>query len=370
MPTRRWALDPTSQRVALTILRRGPISRADLGRLLDLSSASVTRLTRPMVAAGILIERAPQGRSLGRPALPLDIAADSATFVGLKVSHEGLHAVLTDLRGTILATSSCDGDRLSPLAVAGGVSTLLEDLTEGRRAPDALGVSLGATVDRDGLVRGAHYLGWNGAVDLAALLEGATGLRTTIDNDVNAFTVAEHWFGAGRDTEEFAVLTIGAGVGLGLVCRDEMVRGYAGAVGMVGPVRVLGGRRAEDVLNARALEERVRPMLDGPPPGPDGLVALADADPRLAEVLDEVADAVGELVGTVIAITAPERVLVAGEGAPLLAGREDRVLAAVGRMHPEHMAAPDVVVEVVGDDEWARGAAALAIRAHMGADGS
>ena len=41
MPTRRWSLDPTSLRVALTVLRHGPISRADLGRMLDLSSASV-----------------------------------------------------------------------------------------------------------------------------------------------------------------------------------------------------------------------------------------------------------------------------------------------------------------------------------------
>ena len=97
MPTRRWSLDPTSLRVALTVLRHGPISRADLGRMLDLSSASVTRLTKPMVSAVLLLEGAPLGRSTGRPALPLDIAAESATFVGLKVSHEGLHAVLTDL---------------------------------------------------------------------------------------------------------------------------------------------------------------------------------------------------------------------------------------------------------------------------------
>lgn len=366
MPTRRWSLDPTSLRVALTVLRHGPISRADLGRTLDLSSASVTRLTKPMVSAGLLLEGAPLGRSTGRPALPLDIAAESATFVGLKVSHEGLHAVLTDLRGTILATASCDGDRLSPARVAGAVHALVDELTEGWRAPDALGVSLGATVDRDGLVRGATFLGWPAPVDLAALLEAETGLRTTIDNDVNAFTVAEHWFGVGRDTQEFAVLTIGAGVGLGLVCRDEVVRGRAGAVGMVGPLKVLDGRRAEEVLNRdrflAAVDEAVGASVE---PGTD-IVALGTEVPGVAALLDDVADAVGELAGTVSAITAPERILVAGEGAPLLAGREDRVRALVGRMSPDHIPAPTVVVEVVGDAEWARGAAALAIRAHMG----
>lgn len=368
MPSRRWSLDPTSQRVALTVLRHGPISRAELGRMLDLSSASVTRLTKPMVAAGLLREGAPVGGSTGRPALPLDIAAESATFVGVKVSHEGLHAVLTDLRGTILASACRAADHLSPTGVASAVSALVDELAAGRRAPDALGVALGATVDRDGLVRGALFLGWPGAIDLATHLEGQASLRTTIDNDVNAFAVAEHWFGAGRDTQEFAVLTIGAGVGLGLVCRDEVVRGHAGAVGMVGPLRVLGGRLVEEVLNRDVLVARASRILGRAAPAASEWPGLAADQPELGALLDEVADAMGELAGTVTAITSPERILIAGEGAPLLAGREDRLRQQVASMTPGHVAPPDVVVEVVGDDEWARGAAALAIRAHMGAD--
>lgn len=368
MPTQRWSLDATSQRVALTVLRHGPISRAELGRLLGLSSASVTRLTKPMVGAGLLTEGAPEGRSTGRPPLPLDIAADSATFVGLKISHEGLHAVLTDLRGSILATASCPGARLSPADVAGAVCTLVEDLGAGRPTPLALGASLGATVGPDKLVRGALFLGWDDGIDLAGLLEDETGLRTTIDNDVNAFTVAEHWFGVGKDTSEFAVLTIGAGVGLGLVCRDELVRGRAGAAGMIGPLRVLGGRLAQDVLNRDVFDTRAAALV-GPGTPLAGLPALAAEVPGLGVLLDEVADAVGELAGTVAAITAPERVLVAGEGVPLLAGREDRVRGRLEEMQPQHVPVPELVVDVVGDDEWARGAAALAIRAHMGAEG-
>ncbi len=366
MPTRRWSLDPTSQRVALTVLRHGPISRADLGRLLGLSSASVTRLTKPMVGAGLLVEGRPEGRSTGRPALPLDIAADSATFVGIKLSHEVLHAALTDLRGTILATASRTGHRLSPDEVTATVRSLVEELGVGRPAPQALGVSMPATVGPDGLVRGALFLGWGDGIDLAAQLEAGTGLPTTIDNDVNAVTVAEHWFGVGRDATEFAVLTVGAGVGLGLVCRDELVRGRYGAAGMLGPLTVLGGRSVETVLNRDALLARVVAIL-GRDADPADLPELATAEPALADLLDEVADAVGELAGTIAAITAPQRLLVAGEGVPVLRGREDRARAQLEAMQPQHVPPPLLVVDVVGDDEWARGAAALAIRAHMGA---
>lgn len=364
----RWSLDPTSQRVALTVLRRGPISRSDLGRDLGLSSASVTRLTKPMVQAGLLVEREPVERSTGRPALPLDIAADSATFVGLKISHEGMHAVLTDLRGTILAKTSCTGDHLSPQDVTAAASTLIDELTAGRVRPNALGVALGATVGRDGLVRGARFLGWEDPVDLAALLEAETGLATTIDNDVNAFTVSEHWFGVGREATEFAVVTIGAGVGVGLVARDGLVRGRAGAAGMVGPLFLAGGRQVGEVLHGEVLAHRLAALLGHRVALAEfaELPGSAEHDEALAQLLDEVADAVGQVAGTVAAITAPEVLLVAGEGAPLLAGREDRIVRAVASMVPDHLPAPAVVVDAVGDDEWARGAAALAIRNHMG----
>ena len=364
----RWLLDPTSQRVALTVLRRGPISRSDLGRDLGLSSASVTRLTKPMVQAGLLVERDPLERSTGRPAFPLDIAADSASFIGLKVSHQCVHAVLTDLRGTIHATGSRPGGGLSPAGLTTVVCALVDELTAGRNRPNALGVCLGATVGVDGLVRGAHFLGWDDPVDLGALLEADSGLPTTIDNDVNAFTVAEHWFGAGRSATEFAVVTIGAGVGVGLVARDDLIRGRAGAAGMVGPLYLSGGRRVGDVLHGEVLAERVSGLLGRRTTIAElaGLPASVDPEGALAGFLDEVADAVGELAGTVAAITAPEVVLVAGEGAPLLQGREARVVAGVARMVPDHVAVPEVVVAEVGEDEWARGAAALAIRRHMG----
>lgn len=362
----RWSLDPTSQRVALSVLRRGPISRADIGRLLHLSSASVTRITQPLVRAGLLVEGEPLGHSTGRPALPLDVAADTASFVGVKVMHDHLHAVLTDLRGTIIATADRDGSGWTPHEVARAIADLVSELGNAGHRPGGLGVSLGGTVAADGLVRGTHLLAWDEPVDLAWILQQATGLATIIDNDVNAFTLAEHWFGVGRDTEDFAVLTIGAGVGLGLVCGDEVVRGHGGAAGMVGPLPVLGVRTASEVLTTRALEADAAALL-GRPVGLDEVTGLTASDERIASLLDDVADAVGRLVGIVASVTCPERVLVAGEGASVLTGREDRIRVQAELMRSPGADDPEIVVEAVGNDEWARGAAALAIRSRMGA---
>lgn len=363
MPRDRWNLDPTSLRVTLAVLRYGPISRAELGRMLGLSSASLTRITEPLVRTGLLIEGTPRPRSPGRPALPLEIAANASSFVGVKLTRDAAHGVLTDLKGTILRARSTPLADASPAAVAAAVGALVVDL-RGRRRPRALGVSLGGTVAADGLVRSTHLLGWTEPVDLARLLRAETGLDVVIDNDVNAFTVAEHWFGVGRGCDDFAVVTLGAGVGLGLVAGDELVRGHGGAAGLVGPVLLGGGRPAMDAAGVPLLVERASTLLGHAVAAAD-LPALASDHPGLATLLDDLADAAGQLAGTVSAVTAPRRILLAGEGAVVLAGREDRVAARLAEMSPRDLPVPELIVEAVGEAEWARGAAALAIRSRM-----
>ncbi len=66
------------------------------------------------------------------------------------------------------------------------------------------------------------------------MVEAATGIPTIIDNDLVAFTEYEHWFGAGRGLDRFAVVTLGAGVGYGLVIHDEIVRSDEFGIGLIG----------------------------------------------------------------------------------------------------------------------------------------
>ena len=359
----RWNLDPTSLRVTLSVLRHGPISRAELGRLLGLSSASLTRITEPLVRTGLLLEGTPQPRSPGRPALPLEIAAGAATFLGVKLTREAVHGVLTDLKGTVLRGASWPLPDASPATVVATVAQAAHAL-RGRRRPRALGVSLAGTVAADGLVRSTRLLGWGRPVDLAGMLSETTDLAVVIDNDVNAFAVAEHWFGAGRGYEDFAVLTLGAGVELGIVAGDELVRGHGGAAGMVGPVLLGGGRCAADAAGVPALVAATASRLGRSVTAAE-LPALAGRDAELAAGLDALAAAAGQLAGTVSAVLAPARILIAGEGAVALDGRHDLVAAQLDAMSPDDLPAPELVVAAIGEDAWARGAAALAIRATM-----
>ena len=75
------SIDPTSRLVVQTVLRHGPIARVGVAQRTGLSSGSMTRLTTPLVAAGILQERRPTpAKQLGRPALPLVVVDDGCAI--------------------------------------------------------------------------------------------------------------------------------------------------------------------------------------------------------------------------------------------------------------------------------------------------
>ena len=183
-------------------------------------------------------------------------------------------------------------------------------------------------------------------------------------DDVNAYAVAEHWFGTGRGCSEFAVLTIGAGVGLGLVCNDQLVVGHHGAAGMIGFARLPDGREARGVVESAAIARRVSAVLERPV-AYGQIAALAQTDARVAAVLDDVADAVGQLAGLVALVTSPERLLISGDGVALIADRRHRVRSVFGRLSLAYVTPPSLHLAEVGFREWARGAAAVAIRRHM-----
>ncbi|WP_279579755.1 ROK family protein [Fodinicola feengrottensis] len=102
----------------------------------------------------------------------------------------------------------------------------------------SLGVTLSGDVDRcTGAVHHSPFLNWHG-VELAHLVERATGVRTVIENDVRALTAAEQWFGAGAGISSFVLVTIGAGIGCGISLDGRVVSGAHGVSGEIGHLPV------------------------------------------------------------------------------------------------------------------------------------
>src|SRR5438132_1211038 len=92
---------PAAATVFTTVLTEGPVSRVDVARRTGLSSAAVTKAARPLIEAGYLTELDGPHGAVGRPANPLEVVADREFFVGVKITHNELIGVVTDLRAQI-----------------------------------------------------------------------------------------------------------------------------------------------------------------------------------------------------------------------------------------------------------------------------
>ncbi|MGW2101127.1 MarR family transcriptional regulator, partial [Streptomyces olivaceoviridis] len=98
-------LSPAERSVAIEVLVHGPLSRTELARRLRLSQGSLTRLTKPLIESGLLVEAAEAGGSgesrQGRPSQPLDIVAESRSFLGFKITADRVYGVVTTLRSDV-----------------------------------------------------------------------------------------------------------------------------------------------------------------------------------------------------------------------------------------------------------------------------
>jgi len=369
-------LTGAAHRIAVAVLLDGPLPRSELARRFDLSPGSLTRLSRPLLDSGLLVETSgAHDATSGRPTRPLDVDETSHHFVGVKLTATTAHAVLTTLRARVVAAEEAPLPDPSPAAVAAVVAGLVrrlaasvsEDGTEGVRA---VGVSLGGRIGAHGEVRSALYLGWSD-VPLGDALEALLGLPVVVDNDLLSLTRAEQWFGAARRCDHFAVLTIGEGIGYGLVVHDEVVDPPDAGIGLVGHFPLLAGGPlcpqghagcADSLLTISAVTARAGVGLRRSV-SYDDVLDLADRDDPVARrVVDEAARGLGRLVAAVGNLTMPQKVILSGDGIRLAeVGREALLAQVAADRHPA--AAPlDVDVQQTGFREWARGAAVTAIR--------
>lgn len=362
-------LTESERALAQAVLIHGPISRSALTTRLGLSPASLTRLAKPFLDRGLFVELddASDG-SVGRPVRPLDVAPGIGRFVGVKLTGESVHAVATDVRASLLATTTLALGSTAPADVVVTIRVALAEL--GLEQPTGVGVSIGGSV-RGATVEFAPFLGWEDE-PFGAVLEGAVGAPVTLENDLIALAEAERWFGLGRGIPGFSVITIGAGIGYGLVVHGEVVRSREAGLGLGGhvplsahgPVCHLGHRGcAEAMLTSGSIAAQVSASRPRPVGYDEALALAADGDPAARTVVDAAADALGRFVALAANLTLQPAVVLAGEGMGLFAVAEDRVRAAIAADRDPRADPIELYVDDTAFTAWARGAAAVAIQA-------
>ena len=368
-------LEGTMHAIAVEVLIHGPLPRSVLARRLDLSPATLTRLTKPLLDMGLLIETDPQAPAgMGRPSLPLDVAPQSQHFVGVKLTSDEVHGVLTDLRAHVVALEVAPITDRSPAAVADQVAQVVTRLAPQVPRVTSVGVSAGGLVDDAASLKAAAYLGWDDPVPLARLVSERTGLPVVLANDVEAWTQAERWFGDGRNDDDFALLTTGVGVGYCVVTHGRTAAGSDVGVGVAGhiPLDPLGplcheGHHgcAEAMLTSGAICAATSVGLGRSVTYDETLRLAREGNPVAGQVVRASARAYGRLLALIANLTFVPLIIVSGDGVDLAIEWENLV-------HEEFdagrhaMASPvRLLFKRAPFTEWARGAAVVAIQTHV-----
>lgn len=371
----RQLIRQINEAVVLGVIHdHGPISRTEVADVANLSPATITGIMSKLIRIGLVREQELGHSTGGRPRVLVEIARDAGCVIGVKLTETQLVGALTDLGAETIAvrTHPLGPDR-SPESVAAALAGLVAELrgtAPGRRF-FGVGVGLAGAIDRKaGICRFSPYLPWRD-VPLRLLLERRIGVPVVIENDVGALTLAERWFGGGADLTDFVVVTLGRGIGLGMVLDGRLYRGGSGAGGEFGHLTVdPAGPRCdcgkhgclEALIGEPALARRIA-AIRGAGTGLDEGAALARAgDADLRAIFARAGETLGLALSGIVNVLNPTRVIVGGEGVQMLDLLLDPMRAALAAHCFDGLFADlDLVVEPWGDDAWARGAAGLVL---------
>lgn len=366
------ALSASSKAVAIEILVHGAQSRARLASRMGLSAATLTRLVKPLLGADVLVESdAVRTPGRGRSSLPLDVMPERYRFIGVKLTTESIYAVVTDLRARILDREIVPIRSLRVPDVVVAVSAIVSGFqSHGDRPVDAVGVTVGGQVEAGEIVADSPFLHWQD-VPFRSLLSKELGAPVHLDNDVVGLTKAQHWFGHGKGYTNFALLTVGAGIGYGLVINNTMVPTLASPISHYpvdpsGPLCPLGHRGCMTAYLASDSITSAVSVGHGRSIGYDQVLDMAKADDPIAScVVREAARALGRTASAISSLTGVERIILSGEGVHLAEVAQSSVDEGLREYDVRRVPYSELVIRPMDFLEWARGAAAIAIQAEF-----
>jgi predicted NBD/HSP70 family sugar kinase len=310
-------ITPTEMRVInrsaiLDLIRReSPISRSIIARKLDVSLPTVMRIVDGLMEEGLVRDMGIAEWSGGRRRSLLEFNSRGQVMIGVDLGGNAFYGAVSDLAGTILKESRLPHPGKDSEACYRQLVLMLETLLVGARQDGVTvrGIGVGAPGITDyehGVVRWAPSLDWRNFA-LRKRLVDHFGLPVTVENDVNLSALGELWFGSEQNVDSLALLSVGTGIGAGIMLDGGIFRGAhqaAGEVGYLLPDRSFLGWKnhrfgaTEEMASTPGILQRARERLrhqgyteDVEQMGlEDVLAAYAAGQPWAVEVLDETAD--------------------------------------------------------------------------------
>src|SRR5436190_7764057 len=355
-----------NERTVLEAIRAGaPISRAQISRRSGISKPTVSLALQSLLEAGLVREASEPPDGPGYGALYFEPVADAALVLGLDLTARFVRGAVCDLAGTVRARQDVE---LSVAAVPDaikaierlrtsllGTSGLDPDLV------DSVVVGVPGVVEREtGVLRLAENVAGLEGREFASELQSALDLPVTLENDINLAALGEQWQGVAQGVEDFVFLSIGTGMGAGLILRGELHRGRHGAAGEI-DFALMG---VEETLDPSAPQVSVLASeLAGRPA--DARAVFGDArkgDRAASAVVAEIARRIAAHLAPIAAVADVELVVLGGG----IGANGDLLLDPVSRLLADWLPFPPrVEVSTLGEAAVLTGALAIGLQAAL-----
>jgi predicted NBD/HSP70 family sugar kinase len=306
-----------NEETVLDTIRTGaPISRAEIARRAGISKPTVSLALRALVDAGLVREalRGPSGPTYG--ATYFEPVAEASLVLGIDLGARFLRGALSDLAGTVRTRQDVELVGVDADTALGAIADLRDALVRAAglsaELVDEVVVGIPGVVEpQTGVVRLATNIPHLDGRRYGAELEEILGVRVTLENDVNLAALGERRQGIARGVDDFMFLSVGTGLGAGLVLRGELQRGRHGAAGELDYVAVGLGEDIDPC--AAALSALAEATMPGPPYDARSVFAAARAgDPHAREVVREEARRIALHIAPIAAVADVELVVLGG----------------------------------------------------------
>ncbi len=366
--------DSTNE-VLRAIATHGPLSRAQLARELGLSGPTLTQATKFLFDRGLIMELEQSPSTGGRPATLLGLVANVGQVLGVKLAEDHVVGVCVNLHSEILWKFEEPFNTRGDAAVEELTDLLRKQVKRVKGQLLGIGIGVpGVVSPLDSSTTDSKMLGWSN-LNIGKKLSAELSTPVLLENDVNTLTITESLYGRGRDVSNFITITLGRGIGMGLVINGDLYAGSYGAGEFGHVLAVPGGVKCEcgktGCLETLASGPAIHAAAVAAGYIPSSttitkLLELARKDRRVANSLfKKPAEALGIALANVINVFGPELIFISGEGVGAWDLWQPHFQKSLNANVVSTMNKFDIEVDPWDDTKWALGATAIVMQASL-----
>lgn len=318
-----------------TIEAHAPVSRVKIAEISKLAPASVTKITRQMLASGIVTETARQASTGGRCAISLALNSAAITVLSIKIGRKLLSLSCYNLSGEELSNkqvniTSNNSSQLIELLIS-EIGLLLSATKLRGEKISAISITLAGLVNpKQGKIIYSSRYSLND-FSLVDKVEEKFNIPTFIGNHTRSMALAEHYFGVSNDCLDSILISIHHGVGAGIIIQGKSLLGQNCNIGEIGHIQVnSAGKKChcgnfgclETEVSDNVIVEKVKHALSYGALTSITLETLsveniyqaaANHDPLCRKIVEDAANYLGKTIAILINLLNPEKIIIAGK---------------------------------------------------------